>query len=48
MFKAMCAMAFYAFLRIGEITVIKQSPAVLQLRQLEKLSNLHGDTEAIK
>lgn len=48
MFKAMCAMAFYAFLRIGEITVTKQSPAVLQLRQLEKLSNVRGDTEAIK
>ena len=25
MFKAMCAMAFYAFLRIGEITVTKQT-----------------------
>ena len=48
MFKAMCAMAFYAFLRIGEITVTKQSPAVLQLRQLEKLSTVRGDTEAIK
>ena len=44
----MCARDFYAFLRIGEITVTKQSPGVLQLRQLEKLFNLHGDTEAIK
>ena len=48
MFKAMCAMAFYAFLRIGEITVTNQSPAVLQLRQFEKLSTVSGDTEAIK
>ena len=39
---------FLCLLRIGEITVTKQSPAVLQLRQLEKLSYVRGDTEAIK
>ena len=42
MFKAMCATAFYAFLRIGEITATKQAPEVIQLSQLTKLSNTSG------
>ena len=37
MFKAMCAMAFYAFLRIGEITVTKQSPAVVTVAAVGKV-----------
>ena len=37
-FQAMCALAFFAFLRIGEITASsKQSPGPLQLNQLTKL-----------
>ena len=42
MFKAMCATAFYAFLRIGEITATKQAPEVIQLGQPTKLSNMSG------
>ena len=42
MFKAICATAFYAFLRIGEITATKQAPEVIQLSQLTKLSNTSG------
>ena len=37
-FKAMCALAFFAFLRIGELTsTSKQSPTPLNLNQLTKL-----------
>ena len=39
MFKAMCSTAFYALMRIGEITATKQAPDVIQLSQLTKLSN---------
>ena len=44
----MCATAFYAFLRIGEITVFKQAPEVIQLRQLSKLSNTSGFIASVK
>jgi hypothetical protein len=37
-FIAMCALAFFAFLRIGELTsTSKQSPTPLHLNQLTKL-----------
>lgn len=42
MFKAMCAMAFFAFLRIGEITAARQSPDTLRLSQVDKLSDESG------
>ena len=48
MFKAMCSTAFYAFLRIGEITATKQAPDVIQLSQLTKLSNTSGFTASVK
>lgn len=48
MFKAMCAMAFYAFLRIGEITVTTQSRAVLQFNQLTKMFHCNGTIESIQ
>ena len=44
----MCATAFYAFLRIGEITVFKQAPEVIQLRQLSKLSNTSGFIASVR
>jgi len=47
MFKAMCSTAFYAFLRIGEITATKQAPDVIRLSQLIKLSNTAGFSEAL-
>ena len=48
MLKAMCSTAFYAFLRIGEITATKQAPDVIQLSQLTKLSNTSGFTASVK
>ena len=48
MFKAMCATAFYTFLRIGEITATKQAPEVIQLGQLTKLSNMSGVMASVK
>jgi hypothetical protein len=47
MFRSMCAIAFYAFLRIGEITATKRAPEVLQLSQITKLSH-QGSIAAIK
>ena len=38
MFKAMCSMAFFAFLRIGEITVSKQQSTSSNLLQLGQVS----------
>ena len=46
MFKAMCAMAFFAFLRIGEITVSKRDSVngnLLQLDQVPKKHSGNGD-----
>ena len=37
MFKAMCAMAFFAFLRIGEITVSKRDSVNGNLLQLDQV-----------
>lgn len=38
MFKAMCALAFFAFLRVGEMTMTsKNTASILQLRNLTKL-----------
>lgn len=48
MFKAMCSTAFYAFMRIGEITATKQAPDVIQLSQLTKLTNTSGFTASVK
>ena len=48
MFKAMCAMAFFAFLRIGEITAARQSPDTLRLSQVDKLSDESGAVVSLK
>jgi len=48
LFKAMCAVAFFAFLRVGEITATKQSMEVLQLSQVTTLSTGTGSVEALK
>jgi len=42
MFKAMCAMAFFAFLRIGEITVSKRDSVNGNLLQLDQVSIQHS------
>ena len=49
-FKAMCSLAFYAFLRLGEITVVPKrgSNLPLQLYQLTKLLNPAGDIVSYK
>ena len=41
MFKAMCTMAFFAFLRIGEITVSMQDGVNGNLLQLNQVSKKH-------
>jgi len=49
-FQAMCSLAFYAFLRIGEITSVSKrgAPSPLQLYQLTKLVNAAGELTAFK
>ena len=49
-FKAMCYTAFYAFLRVGEMTSASSvvSPSPIQIGQLIKLTDDHGDTVALK
>ena len=49
-FQAMCSLAFYAFLRIGEITSVSKqgAPSPLQLYQLTKLLNAAGELTAFK
>ena len=42
MFKAMCAMAFFAFLRIGEITVSRRDSVSGNLLQLDQVSRQHS------
>ena len=42
MFRAMCATAFFAFLRIGEITATSQNSETLHLNQLGKLTDNSG------
>ena len=48
MFRAMCSMAFFAFLRIGEITTTHQSHNVLMLSQVSKLVNESGATVSMR
>lgn len=48
LFKAMCTTAFFAFLRVGEITCCPRSPAVLQLNQVVKLVNNTGEVTGMK
>ena len=48
MFKAMCTTAFYAFMRIGEITATKQAPDVIQLSQVTMLSTASGFIASVK
>ena len=49
-FKAMCSTAFYAFLRVGEMTSTSSvvSPSPIQIGQLFKLTDDHGNTAALK
>ena len=51
-FQAMCSLAFYAFLRIGEITSVSKqgapTPPPLQLYQLTKLLNAADELTAFK
>ena len=46
----MCSLAFYAFLRIGEITSVSKqgAPSPLQYYQLTKLLNAAGELTAFK
>jgi hypothetical protein len=48
LFKAMCTTAFFAFLRVGEITYCPRSPAVLQVKQVVKLEDPSGATVGLK
>lgn len=47
LFKAMCGLAFFAFLRVGEITVTSDSADVLQLNQITKFVDAMGNTQAL-
>ena len=50
MFKAMCSMAFFAFLRIGEITVSKRdsfSSNLLQLGQVSRKCRQNGEVVSL-
>ena len=50
-FQAMCSLAFYAFLRIGEITSVSKQgapPPPLHLYQLTKLLNAADELTAFK
>ena len=48
LFKAMCTTAFFAFLRVGEITACSRSPAVLQLNQVVQLVDHLGNIIGLK
>ena len=50
LFKAMCSLAFYAFLRVGEMTVVSsnKSDVPLQLDQLTKLVDTNNKVVALK
>ena len=48
LFKAMCTTAFFAFLRIGEITSCPRSLTVLQLNQVVQLVDNSGQITAFK
>ena len=47
-FKATCTTAFFAFLRVGEITSCRRSPTVLQLSQMIQLVDNFGDITGSK
>lgn len=49
-FRAMCSLAFYAFLRVGEITSVskRDSTPPLQLYQITKLLNQAGNLVGFK
>jgi hypothetical protein len=47
LFQAMCVFAFFAFLRIGEIT-LSNTGNTIQLQQLTKLVNDKKEVEALK
>ena len=46
-FKAMCSLAFFAFLRIGEITVTTSNNQPLQLHQLSQLYDTNNHVKGI-
>ena len=48
--KAMCTMAFFVALRVGEITLRSRQSSrnVIQLNQISFLISTHGDTSSIK
>ena len=48
LFKAMCTTAFFAFLRVGEITCCPRSTTVLQLNQIVKLVDSSGSITGLK
>ena len=48
LFNAMCTTAFFAFLRIGEVTTTPQSSSVMQLSQVSKLVDDAGLTIGLK
>ena len=48
-FQAMCSIAFYAFLRVGEMTsTTRQGPQPLQIHQVVKLVNDSNDIVSLK
>ena len=48
LFTAMCSTAFFAFLRIGEITVCSRSPSVLHIGQVVKMVEPSGFIAGLK
>ena len=47
-FKAMCSLAFFAFLRIGELTVTTSNNQPLQMHQLSQLYDTNNQVKGIK
>lgn len=48
LFRAMCSLAFFAFLRVGEITATRASTSPLQIHQLTKLLNPAKEVVGLK
>ena len=48
LFSAMCTTAFFAFLRVGELTFCPRSPDVLQLNQVVQLVESSGHITGLK
>ena len=48
LFQAMCTTAFFAFLRIGEITTCHRSPSVININQVVKVVDATNKTIKIK